>query len=106
MCSWDWDIESNTIRWSANLEAAFGFIPGSFNASYESFLELVHPQDRARVDQEVKRTFEEGTDYKVEFRAMLPNGTVRWTKTQGQVLYNEAGKPVRMVGISMDIQHS
>ncbi len=100
MGSWDWDIESNTLHCSANLEAALGFAPGSFKASYESFLELVHSQDRALVDQEVKRALEEGTDYKIEFRVVLPDGSLRWMKIHGQVLYDDAGKPVRMIGIS------
>jgi PAS domain S-box-containing protein len=103
MGSWDWDIESNTIRCSANLEAAFGFVPGSFEGSYETFLELVHAQDRAEVDQEVKRTLEEGTDYKVEFRAVLPDGSLCWMKTHGQALYDDGGKPTRMISIIMGL---
>ena len=102
MNSWDWDIASNTILCSANLKAAFGLVSSSIGISYEAFLELVHPQDRALVDQEVKQAFEEGTDYHVEFRAILPDGTVRWAKTYGEVLSDEAGKPIRMVGVVMD----
>ncbi len=101
--TWDWDIVSNNISWSANLEAAFGLSPGAFGATYEGFLELVHPKDRVLVDQEVKRAIEEGTDYKIEFRAVRPDGIVLWTLAHGQVLYDEAGKPLRMVGISKDI---
>jgi len=101
MDSWDWDIESNLIRWSAHLDAPFGLAGGSF--SYETFMGLVHPQDRTLVDQEMRRALEEGTDFKVEFRAGLVDGTVRWKRIQGQVLNNEAGKPMRMIGISMDV---
>ena len=76
-------------------------LSGSF--SYETFIGLVHPQDRTLVDQEMRRALEEGTDFKVEFRAGLVDGTVRWKRIQGQVLNNEAGKPMRMIGISMDV---
>jgi PAS domain S-box-containing protein len=69
--------------------------------AYEAFLEIVHPQDRALVDQAVKQALEEGSDYRVEFRAILPDGTVRWAKTYGEVLSDEAGKPTRMVGVVM-----
>jgi len=103
MDSWDWDIASNTIRWSANPEVASGLVQGSFSASYETFLELVHPQYRTLVDQEIKRALEEGTDYTLEFRLMCADGTVRWARIQGQVLYDEAGKPLQMMGISMDV---
>ncbi len=103
MDSWDWDIESNTMRWSAQLDAPFGLVGGSFGVSYETFMELVHPQDRTLVDQEMRRALEEGTDFKVEFRAGLVDGAVRWKRIQGQVLYDEGGKPIRMIGISMDV---
>ena len=103
MESWDWDIESNTIRWSVNAEVAFGLVKGSFDASYETFLELVHPQDRILVDQEMRCALEEGTDYKIEFRSVLADGSVRWMRIQGQVLSDEAGKLIRMMGISMDL---
>lgn len=99
MGTWDWDIAANTILCSANLEAAFGLVTGGSGMSYEAFLELVHPQDRTIVDQEVKQALEEGTDYHVEFRAILPDGTVRWAKTYGEVLSDEAGKPIYMVGV-------
>src|SRR3984893_6078579 len=58
---WDWDIESNTISWSTNLNALFGLVQGSSSVSYESFMGLVHPQDRSLVDQEMRRALEEGT---------------------------------------------
>src|SRR5260370_5004675 len=100
MDSWDWDIESNLIHWSAHLDELFGLAGGSF--SYETFMELVHPQDRTLVDQEMRRALEEGTDFKVEFRAGLVDGTIRWTRIQGQVLKTEAGKAIRMIGFNMD----
>ncbi|HLQ29185.1 MAG TPA: PAS domain S-box protein [Ktedonobacteraceae bacterium] len=103
MDSWDWDIESNIIRWSVNLDAAFGLVRGDSGVSYETFMELVHPQDRTQVDQEMRRALEEGTDFKVEFRAGLVDDTLCWTRIVGQVLYDEAGKPIRMIGFSMDV---
>lgn len=103
MGSWDWDIESDTVRLSANLEAALGLIPGSYNASYAAILELVHPQDRALVEREVKSTLEEGTDFKVEFRTVMSDGSIRWIRVYGQVLFDEAGKPIRMIGVSAGI---
>jgi PAS domain S-box-containing protein len=103
MDSWDWDIASNTIHWSTNPQVASGLVQGSFSASYETFLELVRSEDRTLVDQEIKRALEEGTDYTLEFRLMCADGTVRWARIQGQVLYDEAGKPLQMMGISMDV---
>jgi PAS domain S-box-containing protein len=103
MGSWDWDIESNLIHWSAHLDASFGLVGDGLGVSYETFMGLVHPQDRTLVDQEMRRALEEGTDFTVEFRAGVVDGTVCWKRIQGQVLQDEAGKPIRMIGIGMDI---
>ena len=103
MGSWDWDIESNLIRWSAHLDASFSLAGGSLGVSYETFIELVHPQDRTLFDQKMRRALEEGTDFTAEFRAGATDDTPCWKRIQGQVLHDEAGKPIRMIGISMDV---
>jgi PAS domain-containing protein len=66
-------------------------------------MELVHPQDRTLVDQAMKHALEEGTDFIVEFRTRLVDGAVRSKRIQGQVLNDEAGTPIRVIGISMDV---
>jgi PAS domain S-box-containing protein len=103
MRTWDWDIARNTIRWSANVEEAVDGSSGTGKATYEAFLRLVHPQDRTVVDQAVRRALEEGADYQVEFRVVRPDGGIGWTSAHGQVLSDEAGKPMRMIGVSMDV---
>lgn len=102
LISWEWDIESDTIRLSAHPRAALGLVHDNFGPRDEIFMKLVHPQDRPLLEQEMRRALEEGTDYELEFRAVLPHGTERW-KTYGQVLADEAGKPVRLVCISKGI---
>ena len=103
MGSWDWDIASNKITWFNNLEVIFGLSPGSFDGSYQSFITRVHPQDRERVERAVLRAIEEAAEYNIEFRIVQPNGTIRWTANQGQVYYDQTGKPVGMAGICIDI---
>ena len=103
MDSWDWDIESNSIRWSTDLDASFGLVRGSPGMSYETFMELVHPQDCTLVDQAIKHALEEGTDFLVDFRTRLVDGAEHSKRIQCQVLNNEAGKPIRVIGISMDV---
>ena len=105
MNTWDWDIVSNKILLPANLEAAFGLTPDTFGATYEAFLELVHPEDRAMFDQQMKQAIKEGSDYKIEFRIVRPDDTMRWTAIHSQVLYDETGKPLRMIVIDVDIQY-
>ncbi len=104
MGTWYWDIASDSIDWSANLEKIFGPTLASPGVSYEAFLEQVHPEDRPRVEQEVKRCLEEGNDCEVEFRIVEPNGARVWSlMTRAQVLYDDAGKPIRMIGVTRSL---
>lgn len=108
MVSWDWDIASNTLRWSANLESALGFPPGSSGMTcmtYQAFLELVDAQDCVLIKHKVRRTLEEGDDFQVEFRAARADGKVLWTRAYGQVIFDEENKPMRVIGICTDITH-
>ena len=100
---WDWDIASDTVQWTGNREATFSPGPERSKASYEEFLKLVHPHDRTRVDQQIKRALEEGGECSMEYRVVLSEGTIRWVKTLGQSIANEAGQPIRMVGVGVDI---
>lgn len=100
---WDWDIASDTVQWTGNREATFDPGPERSKASYEEFLKLVHPHDRIRVDQQIKRALEEGGECSMEYRVVLSEGTIRWVKTLGQSIANEAGQPIRMVGVGVDI---
>jgi PAS domain S-box-containing protein len=105
MVTWDWDVVQNTLCWSSNLDATLSSTLQKLGATYEAFLELVHPEDRTLVNQKVQRALWEGADYKVKFRRVHPDGTVWWTLSHGQVLYDDAGKPISMIGISMNVSN-
>ena len=103
MGTWDWNIQTGQIIWSENLEALFGLAPGEFDGSYEMFSSRLHPNDREHVLAAVQHAIATGEDYDLEFRALYPNGTIRWAMTQGKVFYDPNGQPVRMAGIDLDI---
>jgi PAS domain S-box-containing protein len=101
--SWDWNILSGGLHWSDQIEPLFGFERGQFGATYEAFLECVHPEDRQRLIDAVDASVEHGADYEIEHRIVWPDGTVRWVLETGDVMRDENGKPVRMVGIVQDV---
>jgi PAS domain S-box-containing protein len=101
--SWDWDIGSGDLYWSDQIEPMFGFGRGQFAASYEAFLESVHPEDRQRVMEAVDASVETGVGYAIEHRIVWPDGTVRWVSETGDVIRGEDGQAVRMLGIVQDI---
>jgi len=101
--SWDWDILTGDLHWSDQIEPLFGFERGQFGATYEAFLDCVHPEDRQSVIDAVNASVERGADYGIEHRIVWPDGTVRWVMETGDVVRDESGKPVRMLGIVQDV---
>ncbi len=100
---WDWDIPENKIMWSENKEALFGMEKGSFDGNFDTFLRSIHPQDRNLVVNAIQQTVEQGTECDIEFRALLPDGNIRWIASKGLVFRDDLGVAVGMSGVNMDI---
>jgi PAS domain S-box-containing protein len=101
--AWDWDIRTNQVTWSERIYEFHGLPPGTFGGRVEDFAALVHPEDRERVSQAIKQAVENRQPYGAEFRIVRPDGEVRWIATDGRVLFDEAGRPVRMLGATIDV---
>jgi len=102
--SWDLNIISNNLSWSDEVYCIFGLQPQEFGATYEAFLSSVHPGDREAVMTAVERTLADPEYfYGVEHRVVRPNGTERIVYERGEVIFDDAGKPVRMIGTVHDI---
>ncbi len=101
--NWAWDIASGKIVWSDETFRIFGHEPGSFSASYEKFIEAVHPDDRDAVQMAVARGLNATNPYAIEHRIILPDGDERYVAEQGEAVFDEAGKPVSMNGTVQDI---
>lgn len=101
--SWDWDIRTGNLEWSEKIEPMFGFGLGEFKATYEAFLECVHPEDRQHVINSVNACIEKGKGYDIEHRIVWPDGTVRWVSETGNVIHDENNKAMRMLGVVKDI---
>lgn len=101
--AWDWDIVTGKLVWSDTIEPMFGFSPGGFVGTYETFLDSVHPEDRPLVIEAVNASVKEGLEYNLEHRIVWPDGSVRWVSEAGAVIRDENHRPVRMLGIVQDI---
>lgn len=101
--SYDWDIERDVNTWSDELYHIYGAEPGSFNPSYEVFLSFIHPDDRERIKAIHREAYETGRSYQMEERIVRPDGEVRTLLSNGEVVLDASGKPVRMTGICMDV---
>lgn len=99
---WDWNVETDEVVWSDENFRMHGFEPGSVVPSYATWTDRIHPEDRGSVDEAVDRAMKTGQEYIQEYRLVHPEGEVRWLAGRGRFLYDETGKPVRMLGAMVD----
>jgi formate hydrogenlyase transcriptional activator len=70
---------------------------------YETFLKAIHPEDRERIDQEVKQVIQSGEKLQIEYRIILSDGSTRWIAASGQLYPGSTGEPESLMGVSVDI---
>jgi PAS domain S-box-containing protein len=99
---WEWDLEKDEIWVTPTRRAQLGF-PISGRITLADLISRCHPDDRDEIREDVKKAIEDGNDYQAEFRIVHADGSVRWVCSNGRVHVNEHGKPVRLMGISLDI---
>lgn len=99
---WDWNVETGEIYWSDEHYRMEGYEPGEIVPSYELWYERVHPDDRQAAADKISAAMASGQDYVSEYRVCRPDGAVVWLSARGRFLYDEQGKPVRMLGAMID----
>lgn len=100
--SWEWDIVSDEVVWSDETYRIFGREPGDGDAA-ELFREAVHPDDRDAQRDAIWATVEGGPPYRPDHRIVLPDGRVRTVHEEAEVVHDDDGNAVRMVGIVLDV---
>ena len=101
--SWEWNIGSDEVWWSAELFRIYGLDAATFAASYTGFMERVHPDDRRVVEHHVRNALETAGSMSFEHRVVRPDGAVRWLMARGRVITDSSSRPVRMLGTGQDI---
>jgi PAS domain-containing protein len=102
LASWTWDVAADEVTWSPEFYEMLGMEPGSVETTYEGFMGLIHPDDRAAAEGALTRALEGGDSYAVAHRLVGPEGNERMTICRGRVYRDPDGKPLRMVGASLD----
>jgi PAS domain S-box-containing protein len=100
---WDADYTTGKVIWSETLEAHYGLKRGTFEGTFEAFVENIHPEDREAVMEKIATAVVSGGDFSIQNRAVLPDGALRWLNGAGRVELGENGQPVRAIGISLDV---
>ncbi len=100
---WDWDLATGHTVWNGEHYRIFGYEPGAITPGYEAWRMRVHPEDLAGAEAKLKESMEKGGDYAAEYRALWPDGTVRWLDVRGRYERDAEGRSVRSYGIIEDI---
>ena len=103
--SWELDLISNKFTWSDEVYRIFGLKPQEFDATYEDFLDAVHPEDRAAVDSAYAGSLQEGKDfYEIEHRVVRKHtGEIRIVHEKCYHQKGESEKIIRSVGMVRDV---
>lgn len=100
---WEMDIVNNKLYWSDQIYRIFELNPNEFGASYEAFLDSIHPDDREFVNKSYTDSLKNKTAYDIVHRLMMKDGTVKFVNERCKTHYDENGNPVRSIGTVQDI---
>ncbi len=100
--AWELDLDSSALLCSDTCKAVFGRAPEQPFA-YVDLLACVYPDDRPRVQVALLRAIESGDDLAIEFRNIWPDGGIHWAELRARVVWDQAGRRSRLVGVSLDI---
>ena len=101
--TWELDLRDRRLLFSAQFAQLYGREPDPAGSSYAAWLELLHPEDRLRVDREIQQAAAAGGAFHSEFRALWPDGSVRWLISKGRVFAAAGRRPAHMIGASIDV---
>jgi PAS domain S-box-containing protein len=99
---WDWDLITRQMVCTDQMAVYLGLFPDT-SASEERFRACLHPDDRERVERTHQCTLAEKTEYSIEYRTIWPDGSIHWLLSRGRGIHDPHGKPIHLIGASMDI---
>ena len=99
----DWDIQARRGGWNRHMAAIYQFEPAGQYITAEEFRNLFHPEDQARLAKEAEQVWREKDQFHFEFRAVRPDGEVRWILSHGRIVRDENRTALRMIGTHTDI---
>jgi PAS domain S-box-containing protein len=101
--TFEWNLQTDRDVWTPELEAIHGLQPGEFAKTGIAWQQLVHPEDRMNTMQLSQQSLQTGELTTGEWRVVWPDGSVHWLAGRWQVFKDASGRPLRMIGVNMDI---
>lgn len=100
--AFEWNVETNRILWTPELENIYELSPGDFGGFYENWLVWIHPSDVAEFNLEINHVLLEEKELNYEFRIITSSDQIRWILARGRVLTENDGTK-KLIGINIDI---
>lgn len=99
---WEWNLIDNKLMWSDEIYKIFGYKPQEFDATYDAFLDTIHPEDRELVSDAVNQAVGKKENYNIFHRIILPDGSQKVVHEIGHAIYDHKGVAVKMIGTVQD----
>lgn len=103
MGSWELDVHANVMTWSEGLFQIYGLTRERFDPSLEGGIRRVFPDDRERVRGSIETALAQRSSFSMRYRALRADGRVRVLQSQGDVVVDDMGEPLRIVGVVQDV---
>jgi two-component system CheB/CheR fusion protein len=102
--TWDYDPQARELVWDKRCKEIFDLSPTSI-VDAAAFLEMIHPDDRPRLEKKVRDTLLTGGsgEFDIEFRTTAIHEKTKWLKAKGRAYFNDKGKAIRFIGTLLDI---
>ncbi len=101
--AWHWDQLADSVDWDADVHALFGVQVGEFDGTFESWVELIHPDDRESVLSELHSGLTAKGVFGFDHRCVWPDGSVHWIQGVGEVTTDEAGEVIGAIGLALNV---
>lgn len=101
--SWEWDLASGTVTWSDELYRIFGVDRATFVPSFSTYQARIHPDDRERIREIWTHDVAKHHAIAYAYRIIRPDGETRYLSSKAHVEVDASGKPVRAIGIALDM---
>ena len=100
--TYEWDLVSEQLTWDERMLELAGYHREDFDRTFDAFTRRVHPDDLPHVLDTVQRAVAACADYDMEYRVVLPDGTLRWLMARGRALPGPDGSAARVIGAAYD----
>lgn len=101
--NWELDLVANVLTWTEEIFRIFEIDPTRFGASYEAFLDGIHPDDRTLVDQAYRDSVASRTPYDIVHRLLMKDGRIKYVNERCETFYDPSGRPLRSIGTVQDV---